>query len=180
MDVLPIGLKDALLLTPKVFGDQRGFFMETYQQERYKDAGIEFRFVQDNISKSSYGTLRGLHFQAPPYDQGKLVFVLEGTVLDVIVDIRKKSLTFGQSFQVELSAENKKQLWVPPGFAHGFVVLSQSAIFAYKCTNFYNQRAEGGVLWSDEFLNIDWQVKQPILSEKDKKLSLWDDFQSPF
>ena len=97
MDVLPIGLKDALLLTPKVFGDQRGFFMETYQQERYKDAGIEMRFVQDNISKSSYGTLRGLHFQAPPYDQGKLVFVLEGTVLDVIVDIRKKSLTFGFS-----------------------------------------------------------------------------------
>lgn len=180
MNVFETNLNDALLIQPRIFGDQRGFFFETYQKDRYKKEGMDFHFVQDNLSRSSRGTLRGLHFQVPPYAQGKLVYVLEGEVLDVIVDLRKKSSSFGHSFQVELSAENKKQLWVPPGFAHGFLVLSDSALFAYKCTHYYHQEAEGGILWSDPFLKIKWPIDSPLLSERDRNLPTWENLKSPF
>ncbi|MEC8739534.1 MAG: dTDP-4-dehydrorhamnose 3,5-epimerase [Bacteroidota bacterium] len=180
MNVFETNLNDALLIQPRIFGDQRGFFFETYQKNRYQKEGMDFQFVQDNLSRSSRGTLRGLHFQVPPYAQGKLVYVLEGAVLDVIVDLRKKSSSYGHSFQVELSAENKKQLWVPPGFAHGFLVLSDSALFAYKCTHYYNQEAEGGILWSDPFLKIKWSIDSPLLSEKDSNLPTWENLKSPF
>lgn len=160
-------LEGVLIFEPKVFGDSRGFFMETWNKNRYAEAGLEAAFVQDNVSRSSKGVLRGLHFQHPN-GQGKLVQVLEGEVLDVAVDIRVGSPTFGQSLAVNLSDKNFRQLYIPPGFAHGFCVLSETAIFAYKCTEFYNPAAEGGLLWNDPDLGISWLADNPLLSEKDK------------
>lgn len=157
---------------PSVFTDSRGYFFESYNQADFKiGTGQELGFVQDNQSKSSYGTLRGLHFQIGDAAQAKLVRVLSGSVLDVVVDLRPNSPTFKKSYTIELSAENKKQLFVPRGFAHGFVVLSETAEFFYKCDNYYNPQAEGGLLFSDPDLNIDWKVPhdQLILSDKDKK-----------
>ncbi len=160
-------LEGVWIFEPKVFGDARGFFMETWNRARYAEAGLDVTFVQDNVSRSSRGVLRGLHYQHPNA-QGKLVQVLEGEVVDVAVDIRVGSPTFGQSVTVNLSDHNFRQLYVPPGFAHGFCVLSETAIFAYKCTDFYNAAAEGGVLWNDPDLNISWAVENPLLSDKDK------------
>lgn len=160
-------LEGVWIFEPKVFGDARGFFMETWNRARYAEAGLDVTFVQDNVSRSSRGVLRGLHYQHPNA-QGKLVQVLEGEVVDVAVDIRVGSPTFGQSVTVNLSDQNFRQLYVPPGFAHGFCVLSETAIFAYKCTDFYNAAAEGGVLWNDPDLNISWGVENPLLSDKDK------------
>jgi dTDP-4-dehydrorhamnose 3,5-epimerase len=164
--------KDLFLFEPKVFGDDRGYFFESFTQNVFdSETGHTNIFVQDNQSKSSYGTLRGLHFQKGKSAQTKLVRVLSGSVLDVVVDLRPNSITFKKSFSVELSAENKMQLFVPRGFAHGFVVLSETAEFFYKCDNYYNPQAEGGLLFSDPDLNIDWKVPhaQLILSDKDKK-----------
>ena len=161
-------LKGCVIIEPRVFGDDRGFFLETFQAARYKqEAGIDLPFVQDNHSRSAGGVLRGLHFQKTK-PQGKLVRVVRGEVYDVAVDIRKGSATFGQWEGVILSEDNKKQFWVPPGFAHGFVVLSDTADFEYKCTDYYDPSDEGSILWSDPDLNIPWPIANPVLSTKDE------------
>ena len=167
MKVIETKLQDCVIIEPKVFGDERGFFLETFQAARYaENAGISLPFVQDNHSRSSKGVLRGLHFQKTK-PQGKLVRVVRGEVCDVVVDIRTGSATFGQWEAVLLSEDNKKQLWVPPGFAHGFVVLSDTADFEYKCTDYYDPSDEGSLLWNDPDLGICWPVESPTLSEKD-------------
>lgn len=166
MKVIETPIPDLLIIEPAVFGDQRGFFMETWNRARYQAAGIGAEFVQDNLSLSRYGVLRGLHFQNPN-PQGKLVSVLQGEVFDVAVDIRGGSPTFGAWHGVTLSAENKRQFYVPPGFAHGFCVTSESALFSYKCTDVYNPRAEGSIIWNDPDIGIEWPVQQPELSGKD-------------
>ena len=161
-------LKGCVIIEPRVFGDDRGFFLETFQAVRYKqEAGIDLPFVQDNHSRSARGVLRGLHFQKTK-PQGKLVRVVRGEVYDVAVDIRKGSATFGQWEGVILSEDNKKQFWVPPGFAHGFVVLSDTADFEYKCTDYYDPSDEGSILWSDPDLDIPWPIANPVLSAKDE------------
>ena len=168
MKVRETKLKDCVIIEPEVFGDERGFFLETFQAERYTaQAGITLPFVQDNHSRSSKGVLRGLHFQKTK-PQGKLVRVVKGEVYDVAVDIRKGSPTFGQWEAVFLSEENKTQFWVPPGFAHGFVVLSDTADFEYKCTDYYDPSDEGSILWSDPDLDIPWPIANPVLSAKDE------------
>ena len=162
-------LKGCVIIEPRVFGDERGFFLETFQAVRYEqEAGIDLPFVQDNHSRSARGVLRGLHFQKTK-PQGKLVRVVRGEVYDVAVDIRKGSPTFGESEGVILSEDNKKQLWVPPGFAHGFVVLSDTADFEYKCTDYYDPSDEGSILWNDPDLDISWPIENPILSNKDAR-----------
>ena len=166
MNVIETALPGVLIIEPRVFGDERGFFLETYSAERYKAAGIPLDFVQDNHSRSSKGVLRGLHFQLNN-PQGKLVRVVSGSVFDVAVDIRVGSPTFGQAAWVELSADNKRQFYVPPGFAHGFVVTSETADFEYKCTDYYHPEDEGAVLWNDPELNIPWPIDKPLLSAKD-------------
>ena len=167
MNIIKTTLNDCVIIEPKIFGDERGFFLETFHTSRYEDlAGISLPFVQDNHSRSSTGVLRGLHFQKTK-PQGKLVRVVRGEVFDVAVDIRKASSTFGHWEGVILSEENKKQFWVPPGFAHGFVVLSEIADFEYKCTDYYDSADEGSILWNDPDLGINWPVADPILSDKD-------------
>lgn len=168
------------IIEPQVFSDVRGYFFESYQKEKFYRLGIEVEFIQDNESMSHKNTVRGLHFQAPPYAQGKLVRVVQGSVYDVCVDIRKGSPTYGKHFGIELSAQNHLMLWIPPGFAHGFSVLEDNTIFQYKCTQIYHKESEGGILWNDPTLNIDWKVTQPIVSEKDQKLPTFDTFISPF
>lgn len=171
MKVIKPAVPGLLIIEPDVFKDQRGFFMETWNAKRYAEAGLDVDFVQDNLSYSSYGVLRGLHYQQPNA-QGKLVYVLQGSVYDVAVDIRAGSPSFGQWYGVELTAENKRQFYIPEGFAHGFCVLSETVLFAYKCTDFYNPATEGGIAWNDPNLKIDWPVKAPILSDKDAKYPL--------
>ena len=167
-------IEGVYIIEPTVFGDERGYFMETYHAEEFKKAGLDFNFVQDNQSKSKKGVLRGLHFQyAKP--QGKLVRVIKGEVFDVAVDLRKESPTYGKWEGVILSEENKKQFYVPEGFAHGFLVLSEEAEFTYKCTNFYDSSDEGGIIWNDPDINVEWPIGQGIeiiLSEKDEKLKI--------
>ena len=182
MNIIKTPIEGLLVIEPRVFRDSRGYFVETYNEQRYREAGIDAIFVQDNQSCSSYGVVRGLHFQRPPYSQAKLVCCTVGRVLDVAVDLRKDSPTFGQWFSVELSEENKRQFFIPRGFAHGFSVLSDQAIFTYKCDNLYHPEADGGLLLSDPSLAIDWQVPENlrIISEKDTKHPLLRDFQSPF
>jgi len=160
-----------LIITPKVFEDDRGYFFESYNKSIFqKETGLNIEFVQDNESKSSYGTLRGLHYQRGEFAQAKLVRVLSGTVLDIAVDIRENSPTYGKYFSIELSDTNKKQLFIPRGFAHGFVVLSEEAVFSYKCDNYYNKESEGGIIYNDKNIGIDWQIPESdfILSAKDK------------
>ncbi|MEJ2639427.1 MAG: dTDP-4-dehydrorhamnose 3,5-epimerase [Desulfosarcinaceae bacterium] len=166
METTATDLKGVLILEPKVFKDQRGFFMETYQQPRYRAAGIRTEFVQDNLSRSTRGTLRGLHFQIR-HPQAKLVQVLAGEVFDVAVDLRAGSPSFGRWAGARLSAANHRQFYIPAGFAHGFAVLSETALFAYKCSEVYHPEDEGGLLWSDPVLAIDWPVEAPVLSDKD-------------
>ncbi|RKG55891.1 dTDP-4-dehydrorhamnose 3,5-epimerase [Corallococcus sp. AB011P] len=168
MKVTPLEIPDVLLIEPKVFGDDRGFFLESFHAKRYADVGVVGPFVQDNLSRSVKGTLRGLHFQEPNA-QGKLVQCLAGAVWDVAVDIRKGSPTFGRWVAAELTGENKHQLWVPPGFAHGFCVVSDSADFFYKCTALYSPESERSVVWDDPDLAIPWPVKEPLLSPKDQR-----------
>lgn len=173
MEVTKSSLLDALLIQPKKFGDHRGFFVETYQEKRYADFGIRERFVQDNISSSTYGVLRGLHYQHT-YPQGKLVSVIKGEVFDVAVDIRIGSPTYGLWSGILLTEEKMNQFWVPPGFAHGFVVMSQEAIFSYKCTDFYNPSTEIAIRWDDPSIGIEWPIslKELKISAKDEKAFL--------
>ncbi len=173
MEVIQTPLAGVLLIKPKVFGDSRGFFLETWQKERYVAAGIEYDFVQDNHSCSSHGILRGLHFQKTK-PQGKLVSVSVGSVYDMVVDIRKGSPTYGKWYGVTLSAENHHQLWIPPGFAHGFVVLSEQAHFHYKVTDYYDPSDEGVIAWNSPSLNIHWPITNPTLSEKDAAALAWE------
>jgi len=168
MNVIETKLSGVVIIEPKVFGDARGFFMETWHQIRYAKAGLPGIFVQDNLSYSTKGVLRGLHYQKPGA-QGKLVYVLQGEVFDVAVDIRVGSPTFGQWVGVTLSSENKRQFYVPEGFAHGFCVTSATALFAYKCTDFYHPEAEGGVIWNDPDIAVQWPIPDPVLSSKDVK-----------
>ena len=175
MLVHPTKLIDCVIIEPKVFGDHRGFFLETFSKQRYlEDAGITLEFVQDNHSRSARGVLRGLHFQKTK-PQGKLVRVVRGAVFDVAVDMRPESNTFGQWISLELSEHNKKQLWVPPGFAHGFTALSDDTELEYKCTAYYDPEDEGSILWSDPELNIPWPIKDPTLSAKDADAALLKD-----
>ncbi|MBE0536532.1 MAG: dTDP-4-dehydrorhamnose 3,5-epimerase [Phycisphaerae bacterium] len=171
MNIVPTELPGVVILEPKVFGDPRGWFVETWSQKRYEEAGIRRSFVQDNVSFSRRGILRGLHYQYPN-PQGKLVQVLSGEVFDVAVDIRVGSPTFGKWVGVALSADNHRQMYIPPGFAHGFCVTSETALFSYKCTDYYNPAAEGGILFSDPAIGIDWPVESPVLSEKDAKFAV--------
>ena len=182
MNIIKTPIEGLLILEPRVFTDARGYFIETYNEKRYHEAGITAQFVQDNQSCSCYGVVRGLHFQRPPYSQAKLVCCTRGRVLDVAVDLRKDSPTFGKWYSVELNEDNHRQFFIPRGFAHGFSVLSETAIFTYKCDNFYTPEADGGILLTDPMLNIDWQVPadQMILSDKDKKHPLLADFDNPF
>ena len=177
MNVIKTPLEGLVIIEPKVFGDSRGFFLETYNARRYKAYGIDVEFVQDNLSRSSYGVLRGLHYQQGEYAQSKLVQVIKGSVLDVAVDIRLKSSTFGQTYSVELNEENKRQFFLPKGFAHGFVVLSEDVIFAYKCDNFYAPEYEAGIRFDDKSLNINWRVPPDkiLVSPKDEFLPLFKD-----
>ena len=177
MNVIDTEIPEVKIIEPKVFGDSRGYFFESWSDKRYKEAGIDCNWIQDNESRSHYGVLRGLHYQAAPYTQAKLVRVIKGAVLDVAVDIRKGSPTFGKHVAVELTEENKRQLFVPRGFAHGFVVLSDDVIFAYKCDNVYMPSHERGVAFNDPALGIDWRVKVDnfILSDKDTKNPLLAD-----
>lgn len=173
MEVQKLNIPSVLLLTPRVFADERGYFMEAFNLNTFKEAtGMDINFVQDNESKSNYGVLRGLHFQSAPMAQAKLVRVVKGEVLDVAVDIRPGSPTYGQHVSARLSAANKQQLFVPRGFAHGFVVLSEEAIFCYKCDNFYSREHDGGIKFDDPALGIDWVLpkKDLVISEKDKGL----------
>ena len=170
MKTIETKLPGVLIIEPEVFGDARGFFMESWNRDRYAKAGISASFVQDNISFSRKGTLRGLHFQYPRA-QSKLVYVLQGEVFDVAVDIRVGSPTFGEWAGFELTADNKRQLYIPEGFAHGFYVLSETALFAYKCTDFYNPQTEGGIIWDDPDIGVEWPDGTPILSEKDRNYS---------
>jgi dTDP-4-dehydrorhamnose 3,5-epimerase len=166
MNVIQTELPGVLILEPQVFGDQRGYFLETWSSTRYGDAGIAGPFVQDNIVFSRMGVLRGLHFQHP-HSQGKLVQVLAGEVVDIAVDVRVGSPTFGRWVGERLSEENHRQMYIPPGFAHGYCVLSETALFCYKCTDFYNPASEMGILWNDPDLNIDWSIAAPVVSPKD-------------
>lgn len=181
MEIIQTKIPDLLILKPRVFADARGYFFESYNKELFLKNSIDQNFVQDNESKSSKGVLRGLHFQRPPFTQGKLVRVIKGAVLDVAVDLRKNSPTYGQWETIELTEENKLMYWVPPGFAHGFLTLEDDTIFSYKCTSVYNKESEGSLLWNDPDLNINWGKSiSPLLSDKDKEAPLFKNFDSPF
>lgn len=182
MEIIKTDIEGVVVIKPTVFEDERGYFYESYSKRLFDKLVRTVNFVQDNQSKSSYGVLRGLHFQKWPFCQSKLVRVIEGKVLDVAVDIRKDSPTFGKSVTVELSAENRKMLFIPRGFAHGFSVLSEVAVFQYKCDEFYHPESEGGVAWDDPQLNIDWKLPADkiILSEKDKHNPLLSELHTPF
>ena len=182
MNIVQTGIPGLVVIKPRVFEDDRGYFFETFQQERYREAGIERTFIQDNESRSGKGVVRGLHFQLGDAAQAKLVRVIRGSVFDVAVDLRKGSPTFGKWFGVELNENNKKQLYVPRGFAHGFSVLSETAIFTYKCDNLYNREAESSINPFDKTLGIDWQVKEEdaLVSEKDKNAPVFEEAQMNF
>ena len=182
MKFIKTKIKDLIILEPTVFGDKRGYFLESYNKDKLEEILGKVSFVQDNESKSSRGVLRGLHFQKPPFEQAKLVRCIEGEVLDVAVDIRKNSKTYGKHISVILSGENKRQLFVPRGFAHGFLVLSDSAIFAYKVDNTYAPDHDAGIRWNDKELNIQWGMedREIVISKKDAKLPFSSKFKSPF
>ncbi len=178
METIKTPIEGLLVIKPDIFEDDRGYFFESWSKKAFQDIPLEF--VQDNQSLSRKGALRGLHFQNPPFEQGKLVRVIKGAVIDVAVDIRKNSITYGQYFAIKLSEENKKIFWIPPGFAHGFISLEDDTIFAYKCTQIYNKESEGSLLWDDSDLNIDWGFLNPLVSEKDMDAGSFKDFKSEF
>lgn len=183
MTIIKTAIEGPFIVEPRVFGDARGYFFESFNQLDFAEqTGLEPNFVQDNESRSTYGVVRGLHFQRPPYAQAKLVRVVEGRVLDVAVDIRRGSLTYGQYVAVELSSENHRQFYVPHGFAHGFAVLSDTAVFQYKCDNYYHPESEGALAWNDPDLAIDWQIAPDtvLLSDKDRSHPRLVDFETPF
>jgi len=180
MEIIKLDIEGLLLIKPTVFEDERGYFFESFKSPLYKELGLETAFVQDNESKSSKNVVRGLHFQNPPYAQGKLVRVIHGSVLDVAVDIRKNSPTYGKWRSVKLSSDNKLMYWIPEGFAHGFCSLEDDTILTYKCTNLYNKVSEGSIRWNDPNLDIHWEVAQPIVSTKDNEAPFFKDFVSLF
>lgn len=182
MPFIQTGIPDLLLFEPKVFEDSRGYFFESYNEKTFAAEGVHIKFVQDNQAKSSYGVIRGLHYQLDPYAQTKLIRALSGTILDVVVDIRKGSPAYGKVYAVELSAENKKQLLVPQGFAHGYSVLSETAEVLYKCDAFYHKESEGGLFYNDPHLNIDWKIPadRAIISDKDKVNPGFSSFKNNF
>ena len=181
MQFIETDLKGLFVIKPTVFKDARGYFFESFNQKEFKyNTGLNINFLQDNQSKSSKDVLRGLHFQNPPHAQGKLVRVLNGSVLDVAVDIRKKSTTYGQHFKMILSNNDFKMLYIPKGFAHGFLTLEDNTIFSYKCTDFYHKVAEDCIIWNDIDLDIDWGIKEPIISEKDQHGKKFSSFASKF
>jgi dTDP-4-dehydrorhamnose 3,5-epimerase len=180
MEILETKIKDLLIIKPRVFEDARGYFFESYNKDVFTKHHIHVDFIQDNQSLSHRGVLRGLHFQSPPFAQGKLVRVITGAVLDVAVDIRKNSPTYGEHVTIELTEENKTMFYIPPGFAHGFATLRDNTIFSYKCTQTYHKESEGTVLWNDSDLKIDWQLENPLLSDKDMNGIIFKSFESPF
>lgn len=182
MEVIKTAIEEVVIIEPKVFKDARGYFFESFSQREFEERVRKINFVQDNESMSSYGVMRGLHFQCPPYTQSKLVRCVKGAVLDVAVDIRKGSPTFGQHVAVELTEDNHRQFFVPRGFAHGFAVLSETTVFQYKCDNFYAPQADGGISIKDDSLGIDWKIPtdKALLSEKDTHHVCLKDFDSPF
>lgn len=180
MEVIETELKGLFVIKPKVFEDERGYFFESYSKKLFEEAGLDINFVQDNQSLSQKGVLRGLHFQNPPHAQGKLVRVITGAVLDVVVDIRKDSKTYGKWYGLELTEKNKWMMYVPPGFAHGFLTLENNTVFSYKCTDFYNKASEDCLLWNDKELNINWNFDKPLLSAKDLEGKPFNGFVSKF
>ena len=182
MEIIKTNIEGVVIIEPRIFKDDRGYFFESFSQREFEEKVCKTTFIQDNESKSSYGVLRGLHFQKPPFAQSKLVRVIKGVVLDVAVDIRKGSPTFGQYVSVELTGENHRQFFIPRGFAHGFSVLSEEVIFQYKCDNFYSPQSEGAIAWNDPDLNIDWRIpaEKVVLSEKDSKHPRLKDWQNVF
>jgi dTDP-4-dehydrorhamnose 3,5-epimerase len=180
MEIIGTPINDLFVIQPKLFEDERGYFYESYSKALFEKNGIIADFVQDNQSLSQKGVLRGLHFQNPPFAQGKLVRAIKGAILDVALDLRKNSDTYGQHFDIELNETNKTMLWIPPGFAHGFLTLENNTIFSYKCTNVYNKASEDCILWNDSTLSINWKINDPILSEKDKIGKLFNSFNSQF
>ena len=182
MDIIKTEIEGVVILQPHVFQDARGYFFESFSAREFEEKVCRTTFVQDNESYSSYGVVRGLHFQKPPFSQAKLVRVIRGTVLDVAVDLRRSSPTYGQHVAVELSGENRRQLFIPRGFAHGYAVLSEEALFQYKCDNYYAPQSEGGIVWNDPALQIDWQIPADriVLSEKDTRHPLLKDYLSDF
>ncbi|MBN1558807.1 dTDP-4-dehydrorhamnose 3,5-epimerase [candidate division KSB1 bacterium] len=182
MKFIPTAIPDVIIIEPKIFGDSRGYFMETYKEPLFRENGISAQFVQDNMSKSVKGTLRGLHYQLDPHAQGKLVRVVRGSVFDVAVDIRRGSPTFGNWIGVELTEENKRSMWIPAGFAHGFYVFSDFAEFTYKCTDIHTPHAERGIIWNDPQINIDWPIAGGLLqlSKKDANNPLFKDAEYNF
>lgn len=182
MEVIKTNIEGVIIVEPRIFKDGRGYFFESFSQREFEEKVCKTTFVQDNESKSSYGVVRGLHFQKPPFAQSKLVRVIKGVVLDVAVDIRKGSPTFGQYVSVELTGENHRQFFIPRGFAHGFSVLSEEVIFQYKCDNFYSPQSEGAIAWNDPDLNIDWRIpaEKVVLSEKDGKHPRLKDWRNVF
>lgn len=182
MEIIKTNIDGLIIIEPRIFKDARGYFFESFSAQEFGEKVSPTTFVQDNESFSCYGVVRGLHFQKPPFSQAKLVRVIQGAVLDVAVDLRKSSPTYGQHFAVELTGENHRQLFIPRGFAHGFSVLSDEVLFQYKCDNYYAPKSEGGILWNDPNLNIDWQIPSDriILSDKDTKHPLFKDYLSDF
>lgn len=180
MQIIKTEIEDLIIINPEVFEDERGYFFESWNKESFKKNGIDVDFLQDNQSFSSKGVIRGLHFQNPPFEQGKLVRVITGSVLDVAVDIRKKSPTYGKYIAVELTEKNKTMFWIPPGFAHGFSTLENNTILSYKCSGIYNKEAEDALLWNDPTLNIDWKISEPIISSKDKNSKKFISFKTLF
>ena len=182
MNVITTSIEGVYIIEPRIFRDNRGYFFESFSGREFQEKVTPITFVQDNESLSSYGVVRGLHFQRPPFTQSKIIRVIKGAILDVAVDIRKNSPTYGQHISVELTAENHRQLFIPQGFAHGFSVLSEEALIQYKCDQYYEPKSEGGILWNDPFLDIDWRIPSDkvILSEKDTKHPLLKDYDSDF
>lgn len=180
MEIVKTPIEGLLVIKPDVFADNRGYFFETYNEEKFRQLGLRTDFVQDNESCSSKGVVRGLHFQAPPFAQAKLIRVVRGSVLDFALDIRRGSPTYGRYFSVKLDDKEKNMFFIPEGFAHGFLTLEDDTVFSYKCTALYNKQSERGLLWNDKKLNIDWTIAEPILSDKDKLWGKFDEFTSPF
>lgn len=180
MEIIKTPIEGLLVIKPDVFADNRGYFFETYNEEKFRQLGLRTDFVQDNESCSSKGVVRGLHFQAPPFAQAKLIRVVRGSVLDFALDIRRGSPTYGRYFSVKLDDIEKNMFFIPEGFAHGFLTLEDDTVFSYKCTALYNKQSERGLLWDDKRLNIDWTIAEPILSDKDKLWGKFDEFTSPF
>ena len=180
MNITKTDIQGLIIIEPQIFKDSRGAFFESWNAKKFKQLGINEDFVQDNQSVSSKGVLRGLHFQNPPYAQAKLVRVLKGSVLDVAVDLRKNSTTYGMHVSVILSEENNKSFFIPKGFAHGFLSLEDNTVFSYKCSGYYNKESEGSLLWNDEDLKIDWQIDNPLVSEKDLQADLFKNFKTKF